>query len=82
MEEEADDGGARGYHPLWEAGLDGAGQLVGVVDTGLDMGSCFFWDPAFANFSSDPANLYTDPDTGTRYFHNHAHRKASGLVGA
>ncbi|KAJ9518089.1 hypothetical protein QJQ45_009978 [Haematococcus lacustris] len=75
-----DDGGARGYHPLWEAGLDGAGQLVGVVDVGLDMGSCYFWDPAFANFSSDPANLYTDPDTGTRYFHNNAHRKASGLV--
>ncbi|KAL6760973.1 peptidase S8/S53 domain-containing protein [Haematococcus lacustris] len=75
-----DDGGARGYHPLWDAGLDGAGQLVGVVDLGLDMGSCYFWDPAFANFSSDPANLYTDPDTGTRYFHNNAHRKASGLV--
>ncbi|KAJ9507906.1 hypothetical protein QJQ45_021265, partial [Haematococcus lacustris] len=77
-----DDGGARGYHPLWEAGLDGAGQLVGVVDTGLDMGSCYFWDPAFANFSSDPANLYTDPDTGTRYFHNNAHRKASGQAPA
>ncbi|KAJ9517903.1 hypothetical protein QJQ45_004169 [Haematococcus lacustris] len=75
-----DDGGARGYHPLWDAGLDGAGQLVGVVDLGLDMGSCYFWDPAFANFSSDPTNLYTDPDTGTRYFHNNAHRKASGLV--
>ncbi|KAL6760977.1 peptidase S8/S53 domain-containing protein [Haematococcus lacustris] len=72
-----DDGGARGYHPLWDAGLDGAGQLVGVVDSGLDMGSCYFWDPAFANFSSDPANLYTDTDTGTRYFHNSAHRKAS-----
>ncbi|KAL6765462.1 peptidase S8/S53 domain-containing protein [Haematococcus lacustris] len=76
-----DDGGARGYHPLWEAGLDGAGQLVGVVDTGLDMGSCYFWDPAFANFSSDPANLYTDPDTGTRYFHNHAHRKVPYYFG-
>ncbi|KAJ9518079.1 hypothetical protein QJQ45_009981 [Haematococcus lacustris] len=77
-----DDGGVRGYHPLWAAGLDGAGQLVGVVDTGLDMGSCYFWDPAFANFSSDPANLYTDLATGTPYFHNNTHRKASGLVGA
>ncbi len=27
------------------AGLDGSGQLIGVADTGLDRGSCFFSDP-------------------------------------
>ncbi|KAL6760982.1 peptidase S8/S53 domain-containing protein [Haematococcus lacustris] len=72
---------SRGFHPLWAAGLDGAGQLVGTVDTGLDMDSCFFWDPAFANFSSDPANLYTDPATGTTYFHNNTHRKVPYYFG-
>ena len=31
--------------PAWRRGLTGAGQLVGVGDTGLDLGSCFFEDP-------------------------------------
>ena len=31
--------------PAWRAGLTGAGQLAGVGDTGLDLGSCFFDDP-------------------------------------
>jgi len=31
--------------PFWDAGLDGAGEIVGVGDTGLDVKSCFFWDP-------------------------------------
>lgn len=31
--------------PFWEMGLDGTGELVGVGDTGLDVKSCFFWDP-------------------------------------
>lgn len=36
---------AVGALPLWAAGLDGRNQTVGVVDTGLDTDSCFFWDP-------------------------------------
>jgi hypothetical protein len=31
--------------PAWRAGLTGAGQVAGVGDTGLDLGSCFFDDP-------------------------------------
>ncbi len=31
--------------PYWDAGLDGAAEIVGVGDTGLDVKSCFFWDP-------------------------------------
>ena len=30
--------------PLWDAGLDGRGQVVQVADTGLDQNSCFFSD--------------------------------------
>eukprot|EP01025_Chloroclados_australasicus_P006555 TRINITY_DN12102_c1_g1_i6.p1 TRINITY_DN12102_c1_g1~~TRINITY_DN12102_c1_g1_i6.p1 ORF type:complete len:1536 (+),score=207.86 TRINITY_DN12102_c1_g1_i6:163-4770(+) len=33
------------HRPFWEAGLTGAGQTVGVGDTGLDYDSCFFRDP-------------------------------------
>lgn len=29
--------------PLWEAGLTGTGELVGVGDTGLDVWSCYFF---------------------------------------
>ena len=34
----------QGLRPLWQAGLLGRGQLVGVGDTGLDYRSCFFAD--------------------------------------
>jgi hypothetical protein len=30
--------------PLWDQGLDGTNQLVGVGDTGIDWDSCFFSD--------------------------------------
>jgi hypothetical protein len=30
---------------LWSMGITGAGQVVGVADTGLDTQSCFFRDP-------------------------------------
>ncbi|CAM9580899.1 unnamed protein product [Chrysoparadoxa australica] len=34
-----------GNRPYWDAGLTGDGELVGVIDTGLDDASCFFKDP-------------------------------------
>eukprot|EP00882_Tetradesmus_deserticola_P003856 GHRQ01004080.1.p1 GENE.GHRQ01004080.1~~GHRQ01004080.1.p1 ORF type:complete len:667 (+),score=223.87 GHRQ01004080.1:292-2292(+) len=33
-------------HFFWKAGLDGKGQVVGIGDSGIDMNSCFFRDPA------------------------------------
>jgi subtilisin family serine protease len=42
--------------PLWDAGLDGAGQVVGVADTGIDMGSCFFNDPLLPHDSTHNVN--------------------------
>lgn len=52
-------------HPLWAAGLRGAGQLLAISDTGVATGSCFFVDPSRAvpistSFSTVP------PDTGHR----------------
>lgn len=38
------------YQPLTlrsTTGLTGAGQIVGVSDTGLDMSSCYFYDPDY-----------------------------------
>lgn len=35
----------RDSKPLWDRGLKGQGQIVGILDSGLDYGSCFFRDP-------------------------------------
>jgi subtilisin family serine protease len=31
-------------HPLWDRGINGAGQVIGVGDTGCDYYHCFFYD--------------------------------------
>lgn len=41
----AADAAADGLHPIWAAGLRGEGQVVGVGDSGVDMDSCYFYDP-------------------------------------
>ncbi|KAK9836281.1 hypothetical protein WJX81_001826 [Elliptochloris bilobata] len=38
--------GGNATHPLWLAGLQGAGQVIGMGDTGLDVGHCLFRDDA------------------------------------
>ncbi len=37
--------GRPGVTPLFEAGLLGQGQVIGIVDTGIDADHCFFADP-------------------------------------
>lgn len=32
-------------HPIWNAGIQGEGQVVGCGDSGMDVDSCFFYDP-------------------------------------
>ena len=58
-------------HPLWSKGLDGQGQLVGVGDSGIDMDSCYFFDPEvpFATVGASP--------TGRRMFNSKSHRKVA-----
>ena len=33
-----------GETPVWEHNITGAGQIVGISDSGLDYDCCFFWD--------------------------------------
>ncbi len=33
------------YTPVWNRGLHGEGQMIGIMDSGLDFNSCFFRDP-------------------------------------
>ena len=36
--------GIQGSSPIWDAGLTGNNQVIGISDTGIDMKSCFFYD--------------------------------------
>lgn len=57
------------FFPYWQAGLDGKGQVVGVADTGLDMDSCYFYDPAvpFPGMANASV-LLADEETGLKYW--------------
>ncbi|MBN2208499.1 MAG: S8 family serine peptidase [Candidatus Coatesbacteria bacterium] len=35
-----------GSTPVWDHGIHGEGQIVGISDTGLDADMCFFYDPS------------------------------------
>jgi hypothetical protein len=37
--------GIEGATPLFDHGLRGEGQIVGIMDTGIDIDHCMFWDP-------------------------------------
>jgi subtilisin family serine protease len=52
-------------HVFWSAGLDGTGEIVGIGDSGIDMDSCFF---------SDPAVPFVAP-VGSKEWANPQHRK-------
>ncbi len=62
-------------HPLWAAGLDGTGQLVGLGDSGIDMDSCYFFDPN-VDFKGG-----LDSRSGLSLFRNSNHRKVVSYVG-
>src|SRR5437867_3157959 len=38
-------GSAPAQTPIWEHGLRGEGQIVGLIDTGVDADACYFGDP-------------------------------------
>ncbi|KAF5827700.1 hypothetical protein DUNSADRAFT_198 [Dunaliella salina] len=66
--------------PIWQAGITGEGQLVGFSDSGIDMRSCYFWDPTYADYQDNPDNIKntTDKD-GVKFEHffNTGHRKVT-----
>src|SRR5690606_1193282 len=45
-----------GATPLFDRGLLGTGQIVGVLDTGVDVDSCYFWDAANGVPATNPCN--------------------------
>ena len=59
-----------GSHPLWAAGVRGAGQVGGGGDSGVDVKSCYFDDPAVP-FELRPASGWGGPAV----FESTSHRK-------
>ncbi|EFJ42929.1 hypothetical protein VOLCADRAFT_96935 [Volvox carteri f. nagariensis] len=61
--------------PYWSRGLDGSSQLLGISDSGVDMDSCYFFDPSMPNVAG---MLVQDPTRrGARVFRSDAHRKVA-----
>lgn len=63
-------------HPLWRAGIDGTGQVVGCGDSGIDLDSCYFWDSNVDITSG----WTTDRSTGAQIYSSTAHRKVSAAM--
>lgn len=76
-----------GAFSLWEAGIRGQGQVLGMGDTGLDYDHCLFVDPnvqpAVSSSTSSPAGTlrqlpFTSTESdGTHFFASATHRKLS-----
>ncbi|KAI8468820.1 MAG: ATP-binding cassette superfamily [Monoraphidium minutum] len=73
-----DDVAAPGMHPFWApgVGLRGEGVVVGVGDSGLDMDSCYFFDPTV----NVAANTKSEGAQG-RVFASDTHRKVAYYLG-
>jgi len=56
-------------HPIWAAGITGAGQVVGQGDSGIDYRHCYFYDPAV------DWNSGITVESGVRTFDSTTHRK-------
>jgi hypothetical protein len=45
-----------GCTPLWNAGLDGSGQILGIGDSGINMRQCFFNDASCSASTDHPTS--------------------------
>ena len=50
---------------LWQHGLNGSGQIIGIGDTGVDYDNCFFRDPAYAAPTSNHRKIVAYRTIGT-----------------
>eukprot|EP00191_Tetraselmis_sp_GSL018_P024176 CAMPEP_0177623490 /NCGR_PEP_ID=MMETSP0419_2-20121207/28931_1 /TAXON_ID=582737 /ORGANISM="Tetraselmis sp., Strain GSL018" /LENGTH=1602 /DNA_ID=CAMNT_0019124047 /DNA_START=163 /DNA_END=4968 /DNA_ORIENTATION=- len=56
--------------PLWDAGLTGAGQIASMGDSGVDVRSCFFYDPDVPFVATGEKDKH-----GKLFFKSDRHRK-------
>lgn len=59
------------HHIIWQHGIMGSGQIVGVADTGIDYDNCFFHDDTMPI----PTRCLAMAGAETINCVNHAHRK-------
>mmetsp|Transcript_31546 Transcript_31546/g.89554 ORF Transcript_31546/g.89554 Transcript_31546/m.89554 type:complete len:1752 (-) Transcript_31546:144-5399(-) len=58
--------------PLWAAGLNGTGQIIGCGDSGIDVKSCYFYDPSVEVLPGSELD-----SGGKMYFSSTSHRKVA-----
>ncbi|GMH38149.1 hypothetical protein BSKO_06033 [Bryopsis sp. KO-2023] len=71
-----------GTHPIWAAGIQGEGQVVGCGDSGIDVDSCFFYDPAVR--FKDGIKIVASKEKNReskRFFESDVHRKVKYYQG-
>eukprot|EP00514_Thraustochytrium_sp_LLF1b_P004769 CAMPEP_0184512280 /NCGR_PEP_ID=MMETSP0198_2-20121128/2792_1 /TAXON_ID=1112570 /ORGANISM="Thraustochytrium sp., Strain LLF1b" /LENGTH=1061 /DNA_ID=CAMNT_0026902285 /DNA_START=173 /DNA_END=3354 /DNA_ORIENTATION=- len=64
--------------PVWQAGLQGEGQVIGVSDSGIDTSSCFFEDPSL----SEDALIRQRQEANPRQVQRVNHRKIASYFTA
>jgi len=67
--------GQRGRRSMTCAPRQGAGQVIGMGDTGLDMGHCLLRDDAVPVPATLAGGLQQEPGGGALFFDSTAHRK-------
>lgn len=65
-------------HPIWSAGIRGEDQIVGCGDSGIDVDSCFFFDPAIQ--FADGIKM-SGQNGGKQFFESNTHRKVQYYQG-
>ena len=75
-------------NPFREAGIEGQNEIIGLADTGIDVDSCYFWDPsqpiAFnQDFNFDHRKIvnYRAFADGSDAAHGHGTHVAASLAG-
>ena len=71
-----------------EAGIQGQNEVIGLADTGIDVDSCYFWDPSQAIAFNDKFNFehrkvvnYRAFADGSDAAHGHGTHVAASLAG-
>lgn len=71
--------GIEDHRPIWERGLKGEGQIIGVADSGIDWDHECFYDPNHPQVRYSDAGQPSPPDLGHRKIINYWRLHGDGM---